>query len=48
MKPGTILTLPGGQKIKLDAPGAPLGTGKGNMGRGGGEGRMASKWVPLK
>ena len=47
LAPGSKIRLPGGNMIKVDAPGAKIGKGKGNSGRGGGEGRMQSRWKPL-
>ena len=40
------VTLPGGQKIELGTAGK-LGSGQGNFGRGGAEGRLPSRWKPL-
>jgi hypothetical protein len=45
--PGTKIKLPNGNIIKADVPGAKIGEGKGNNGRGGGEGRLESRWKPL-
>ena len=41
------VTLPTGAKVS-PIPGSTLGPGKGNNGRGGGEGRLTSRWTPYK